>query len=963
MAWLASAPRADGPPHAWGRLSHGDRVGVTLLLSAAVILYVPLSIAGHPLVPGDDLTQNYPLRVLTGSLISDGHFPTWDPFIWSGTPLLAGWNAGSLYPGTWLFALLPGVAAWTLNLVLLSATAGLGVYVLLRILRCGPLGATLGALCFTYTGFISGQLVHIGLVQGAAYLAWMLVAVELLARASTIRAAMLPVLLLAASAALCALAGEPRAISSAVIVVWIYLALRLLGLGWRRGFRLAAVTATGVVLGMGIGAAQWLPGLAFVARSQRTLDAYQSFGAGSFRWSALAQSLLVPFLLGGNTNLGLPIYVGGYNLAEVTVGVGLLPLVAACAYLPRLGASGLVSLGRLGGGRDRVRARVANDPSRPSRRALAVWYVMGLVGMLLTLGTTTPLGRILSQIPLFGGQRLQNRNAVIFDLALAVFLGFFVDDLVGLRRDADHRAEQSLPLLETLPRRLLAALPVVGCLGFVAVAYLDPIGLQLRLGVTNPAEDLFKRLTPYLGVTVALAFAIGCFAFAAHRLTHASRVVLVVVLAGADLGVYVANASYATAPSAVLAGSTTVSRHLAQLSEGGRFALYDPLDIGATQGQSSSELGKPDVNVLRAIPSVQGYGSILSGLYQDDTNTHSLGDLNPAVLRNGLATELDLRVFLTLPVYLEEGLPPNSSIPIAGVVRRAASGSRSAVATPAPAPLASGPWVVDPSSRKEWLLPSVSVVRRVTVVVNDTSGPTPRVLDVALERPGQAAHFTAVPVAEGKAVFVSPSPQSAEVVVIGDPGSGAVTVGAVVVVTKSPDNRLLLDGSLQGSLASPQWVYDGHLGPYTAFLNHDVDGTSWLQSASSRTLTGAQAGLGSVVTTSESTSGTEKMSVVASRPSLLVRSVAYEPGSTAKLASKSGSARRLAVRRLGLIQAVEIPAGNYQVTWSYAPRSVVLGVLLSLGSVVVTMLVVAVFVADRRRRRRTGLSATLPLGP
>src|SRR5665213_1710993 len=289
MAWLASAPRADGPPHAWGRLSHGDRVGVTLLLSAAVILYVPLSIAGHPLVPGDDLTQNYPLRVLTGSLISDGHFPTWDPFIWSGTPLLAGWNAGSLYPGTWLFALLPGVAAWTLNLVLLSATAGLGVYVLLRILRCGPLGATLGALCFTYTGFISGQLVHIGLVQGAAYLAWMLVAVELLARASTIRAAMLPVLLLAASAALCALAGEPRAISSAVIVVWIYLALRLLGLGWRRGFRLAAVTATGVVLGMGIGAAQWLPGLAFVARSQRTLDAYQSFGAGSFRWSALAQ--------------------------------------------------------------------------------------------------------------------------------------------------------------------------------------------------------------------------------------------------------------------------------------------------------------------------------------------------------------------------------------------------------------------------------------------------------------------------------------------------------------------------------------------------------------------------------------------------------------------------------------------------------------------------------------------------
>lgn len=961
MARLASAPRAAGWRHAWGRLSHGDRVGITVLVSAAVILYVPLSIAGHPLVPGDDLAQNYPLRVLTGSLIRDGHFPTWDPFIWSGTPLLAGWNAGSLYPGTWLFALLPGVAAWTLNLVLLSATAGLGVYMLLRILRCGPLGATLAALCFTYTGFISGQLVHIGLVQGAAYLAWMLVAVELLARVPTTRAALLPMLLLSASTALCVLAGEPRAISSAAVVVGIYLALRLLSLGWRRGFRLAGVTATGVVLGMGIGAVQWLPGLTFVARSQRTLDSYQAFGAGSFTWRVLAQSLLVPFLLGGNTNFGLPIYVGGYNLAEVTVGVGILPLVAACAYLPRLASAGLATLSRFGGGRASARARVVNDSSHPARRALAVWYAMGLVGVLLALGTTTPLGRLLIQIPLYGGQRLQNRNAVIFDLALAVLLGFFVDDLVGRRRDADHRAQQSLAVLETLPRRLLAVLPVVGCLGLVAVAYLSPIGLQLRLGVTEPVDDLFKQLTPYLGATAALALAIGCFALIAHRLTHTARVVLVVVLAGADLGVWLANASYATAPSAVLAGSTTASRQLRELSDGARFALYDPLDIGATQGQSSSELGKPDVNILRGIPSIQGYGSIVSGLYQDETDTHSIGDLSPAVLQNGLANELDLRVLLTLPVYLEEGLPPNSPIPVAGVPPRAASGSHSAAVTPAPAPLASGPWVVNPSSRKAWLLPSVSVVRRVTVVVNRTGGPLPRVLDVALERPAGATQFTAVPVVDGKAVFVSPSPQSAEMVVIGDPGSGAATVGAVVVVTQNPDDRLLLDGSLQGSLVALQWEYDGHLGPYTVFVNHDVDGAAWLQTARSRAVTGSQLGLGSVQITSESTSGGEKMTVAAKRPALLVRSVAFEPGSTATLTpSGEGAVRVLAARQLGLIQAVRIPAGNYLVTWSYAPRSVEIGVLLSFGSLIVMLLVVVVYVADRRRRRRVtvvGLTA------
>jgi hypothetical protein len=963
MAPLAKAPRAAGWRHAWGRLSHGDRTGIAVLVSAAVVSYVPLSILGHPLVPGDDLTQSYPLRVFTGSLIRDGHFPTWDPFIWSGTPLLAGWNAGSLYPGTWLFALLPGVAAWTLNLVLLSATAALGVYVLLRILRCGPLGATLAALCFTYTGFVSGQLVHIGLVQGAAYLAWMLVAVELLARVSTSRAATLPMLLLVVSTALCMLAGEPRAISSAAVVVGIYLATRLLSLSWRRGFRLAAVTATGVALGVGIGAVQWLPGLTFVARSQRSLDAYQAFGAGSFTWRVLAQSLLVPFLLGGNTNFGLPVYVGSYNLAEVTVGVGILPLVAACAYLPRLASTGLAKLSRFGGGQASAGVGLVNDPSHPTRRALAVWYVLGLVGVLLALGTTTPLGRLLIQIPLYGGQRLQNRNAVIFDLALAVLLGFFVDDLAGHHRDAGHRTQQSLALLETLPRRLLAALPVLGCLGLIAVAYLSPIGLQLRLGVTDPVDDLFKRLTPYLGATAALALAIACFAFVAHRLTHASRVVLVVVLAGADLGVYLANASYATVPRAVLDGSTPASRQLAQLSDGARFALYDPLDVGAAQGQSSSEIGKPDVNILRGIPSIQGYGSIVSGLYQDQTDTHSIGDLSPAVLQNGLANELDLRVLLTLPVYLEEGLPPNSSIPAAGVAPTAASGSHSAVGSPAPAPLASGPWVVTPSSRKEWLLPSVSVVRRVTVVVNRTSGPLPSVLNVALERPAEPAQFTAVPVVDGKAVFVSPSPQSAEAVIIGDPGSRAATVGAVVVVTQNPDDRLLLDGSLQGSLAAPQWEYDGHLGPYTVFVNHDVDGPAWLQTAHSRAVTGAQLGLGSVQISAEPTSGGEKMTVAAKRPALLVRSVAFEPGSTATLTPSGGGAvRLLAARRLGLIQAVRIPAGKFVVTWSYAPRSVEIGVWLSFGSVIVAMLLSVVYFEDRRRRRRVTLAGLTAAG-
>ena len=100
-----------------------------------VLVYGVPALLGHPVLPGDDLTQNFPLRVLAGQEIRSGHLPLYDPYIWSGAPLLAGWNAGAAYPFTFLFAVLPPVAAWTLNMILTWAIAGLGMFAFLRALR------------------------------------------------------------------------------------------------------------------------------------------------------------------------------------------------------------------------------------------------------------------------------------------------------------------------------------------------------------------------------------------------------------------------------------------------------------------------------------------------------------------------------------------------------------------------------------------------------------------------------------------------------------------------------------------------------------------------------------------------------------------------------------------------------------------------------------------------------------
>ena len=93
---------------------------------SALLFGLPAALGATWLV-GDNLIQNFPLRVLVGIDLRHGHLPLWDPFLWSGSPLLAGFNAGAAYPTTALFAVLPGALAWVLNQMAVEVVAAAGV--------------------------------------------------------------------------------------------------------------------------------------------------------------------------------------------------------------------------------------------------------------------------------------------------------------------------------------------------------------------------------------------------------------------------------------------------------------------------------------------------------------------------------------------------------------------------------------------------------------------------------------------------------------------------------------------------------------------------------------------------------------------------------------------------------------------------------------------------------------------
>ena len=607
------------------------------------------ALLGHPIMPSDDLTQNYPLRVLVGQQLRSGHLPLYDPYIWGGAPLLGGWNAGAAYPFTFLFAVMPGTAAWTINLIVTWWVASIGTFAFLRASRLSPVASFLGSLSFAFAGAMTAQTPHFGLVAGMSWVPVALVALLRLSerQGSTRRLAW--TLALAGAIGMVILAGEPRAIDDAVLVVAVYALWRTWRLGSGAGrVSFVGFVLAGVALGVALGAVQWLPGIEAVQTSQRAVHSAALFASGSLapKWLFLS---IVPDLLGGSGSFGQPTFFANYSLAEVTGYVGLMPLVAALALL----------------GRVRLHRRLPE---------WGIWQVVALVGVLLTLGSNTALGPVLAHLPLFGDQRLQSRNIAIVDLALAVLLAYWVD--LWLRRAPQPR--RRLPSAS----QLLGVIPGVMAVALVTVTLVWGAGMLRWLGLTagmaNSAGPLRPWLVPFL--------VLGCLAVAlvlwGERLRRPWRTGVLVGFVVFDVGIFslltlvpvatglnrtpAATASSAATPSApratVTASPPVVPLH--DLVAGGRFAVYDP-DL-LYYGELSA-LGVPDGNVLSGTPSIEGFSSLVDNTYAQLTGSHqATGEgqdvLDPTAIADGSLDQLDTTVLLTPAAYLVTSAGPAPSL-------------------------------------------------------------------------------------------------------------------------------------------------------------------------------------------------------------------------------------------------------------------------------------------------------------
>lgn len=942
----AQPPPARGARvHAW--FASADGRAVAVLVALPLLLFVVPALSGHPDITSDNLIQNFPLRALSGAQMRAGHLPLWNPYVWSGSPLLGGLNAGSFYPFTFFFVVLAPVAAWVANLLGVYLAGGLGMYALCRQYRLRPLPSLIGALTFTFSGTMAAQIVHLGVVQGMAWMPLLVLAELRLswavfgtgpAKASAVDvapAAVSPaagspadgspaggspaagspaarwttprrhrsspwpwVAALAALVGLEALTGEPRSIAetemvAAVVGLWLLLrpyAGVVVTLGRRAAF--LGLALVGAAWGVALAAVQLAPGWTFIETSQRAVESYAFFGSGSLRpaWSLL---LFVPDLLGGAGHFGQPAYFAHYNLTEVTSYVGLLPLSAALVLLTR-------SVGRR-------RSRLASD--------WGMWLALLALGILFAWGAFTPLGHIWAAIPLFGKTRLQSRNIEIADLALAVLLAFWLDRLWS-ERASDHGAGVAGWRLG------VALLPAVAVPVVCIVTLAAPRAVEGWLDVPASRIHLARGLWPWFVGEIAVAGFVAVLLMCWRRLSASRRRRLLVGVVAADLVLFLlATSAFATRSTISL--EPTHADAAAVVGNDGRFAIVQGTLFN---GGAVSKIGQTDLNAFSKDPSVQGYGSIVANEYATVTGTHTFDSITGCALARGMFGQLRLSTLLADPSELVRGLgatgKPPSTVPPCPGVRMPGSAARRVLYLGFSATLASTTLVVargDAGSGRRAAAPVVGV----ETPTAKTRWPKETVTPTST---GWSVDFARIQRADG--------------IVVKDEASGVAETSTV----SGPTGRWDFDGALQEALDTSAWRFTGTYGQLARFKRTTpVKPPVWL----------AHAVPGSSVHQVSTTEwGTTTDRVTATRPVTVVWSESYLQGWHAHLvAERGGRSEELPVRRDGLVQSVRVPAGRWTLTFTYRAPHLDLGVLGTLIALCGFAAFAVIALLDRRRRR------------
>jgi hypothetical protein len=238
------------------------------ILSVAAVVVVVFMLPGDLFLSSSaaDLGQLASSRAFAADSIQAGHFPLWNPYQYSGQPMVGDFQAAELYPLNAFFLFLPLARAMNLSFLLHLLILGWGVGYWVSRRGCHPLAAALAGVVMVLSGPVFPRLYagHVANVCTMAWAPWMLLALEAAWRGPVWR----PLLLAAAAVALQILGGHPQYVFYVAIAAGLHAVVQsVVDPAVRR--RALPMVAAAYLGGAALAAAQLAPGFAAAAESVR----------------------------------------------------------------------------------------------------------------------------------------------------------------------------------------------------------------------------------------------------------------------------------------------------------------------------------------------------------------------------------------------------------------------------------------------------------------------------------------------------------------------------------------------------------------------------------------------------------------------------------------------------------------------------------------------------------------------
>jgi hypothetical protein len=769
-------------------------------------------------------------------------------------------------------------------------------------------------------------MVHLGVVQGFSFLPWATLIMLALSRRIRVASADTSwrgfarlgfpwVCAIAVLWGLTFLTGEPRAIAEVelltiVLVPGVLLLRSSYWLGtWRTRVAYLATLLVGFLWGLGLGLVQLLPGWSFINFSQRSQENYQFFGAGSLavHWTTL---LFTPDVFGGNGAFGQPSFFANYNLAEVTGYAGVLALMGAAAFLTRVTWKGW----------------------RGFERDFTIYLVLGIVGLFAAWGNFTPIGHLFRAIPLFGATRLQSRNIILVDFPLAIVLGWWLEQVrekARQRRPAAGTSSEGVEPGHALSRgglfagleagyRWATALPALIVAALSVALLVAGTWVVNRISITDGMAHLEGGLAflNVLHLLVALAAASAVLFLRTSR--HLLKVLFVVLVVDLTIFVMFTSGGLIGGP-----GPREASRSAATalLGTTGRFAL---VDVGGAHTGDFRYIGEPNMNVFTHLASVQGYGALISTIYDNATGTHPQATIDPCHLAAGTFTQLRLSAIAMAAGVLMTPIDTGAAVPSTCVRQRTTATTRRYFGR---------------------------LMRVQSIQLSGVKGAALSTSSIRLQffngHGAPVGQVTTWPVPAGGHGVIKElganldSPLAAGFTVSSATG---VRVGNAVVTPVGSTTGYQLDSNFQLAIDAASWHLTSTQEQFSVFKATHIRPRAWLSAR-------AQGHLSDVRVASW---GDTWVNVSLKSPAALYRSEAYLPGWRATaLNTKTGTTTSLSVDRAGLIEKVEVPAGDWTIHFHYHAPYIEVSTAVSAVSWVL-LLGIAATVGVRRVRKRRG---------